>query len=401
MSDTWTIGELSAAPRLLPQWIVQTGPITLPAPVSALRSSRGGMAEIRTSQGFMALLDADGRPKHDLYLLQQQIATESSYPMARRRYPTRVPLLVRRKVARFEHELRRLRGVRCRPAFAPAGDAVGALARHADQLVERTPWPDDKRSAFVVTHDVEAECPDRVVQLARSEAELGIRATYFLIPSQWRDQALPEQLRELGHEVACHGLDHSGREANAPLADFDAVIRKLGLGPPLGYRSPHFACPDAHAMRVGALFAYDSSRPDTRWRGRRIGWLGCETIFPFVEHNNTIQLPVTLPTDLDLLDDGYDWSKVRLAWRVKWRWISDARGLGLLCTHIPAPGGETEVLPFLTELVGDDQAWIGTAGELAEFLTAKARPDGTLRPWAELAPVPVVRHQLSLTPLSG
>lgn len=382
MNPDWTLGTLQAPPKVLPSWIIRTGPVLVPVRSADARPAASGLASVRTPRGQVVLLDDDGRAVHDLRRLERLLVTEAPAPSPARRFPAAVPAAVRRRLARVDHELRR-RLVRApRLGFSVGADAVGWLAHYAAGTRPVNPWPGGRPAAFVVTHDVEEGRERRALQLARAEASIGLRATWFLIPAQWRRGRLPDKLRELGHEVACHGIDHSGREAYAAAGELRDAARRLGLGTPAGYRSPRFACPPTHADKIGEAFQYDSSRPETRQGRRRAGWSGCGTIFPFLERPGLIQLPVTLPADLDLLDEGYDWPQVLVAWRAKWRWIREGKGLGLLCTHVPAPGGPLAALPFLEELVADDQVWTGTGAELASFLAAGARDAAALRPWA-------------------
>ena len=75
-------------------------------------------------------------------------------------------------------------------------------------------WPDGKKFAFVLTHDVEgteglAKCR-RVMQL---ETELGFRSAFNFIPEG--DYAVSRELREEvsqnGFEIGVHDLHHDGK----------------------------------------------------------------------------------------------------------------------------------------------------------------------------------------------
>jgi peptidoglycan/xylan/chitin deacetylase (PgdA/CDA1 family) len=373
---------------MLPPWIARTGPIRVPVPRAALRPAAAGLAAVVTPEGRALLVDAEGRPALDLHRLEWSLAAEEPFPAVPGRHPARIPGPARHALARLDHRARRLLLRAPRPAYSVSADAVGFLARRTAGTAGVFPWPDGATAGFVVTHDVEQSRERQTLELAEAEAGLGIRATYFIIPARLRRPELCDRLRELGHEVACHGLDHSGAEAHAPVAAFRAAADRLGLVAPFGYRSPHFACAPSHSARIGAVFRYDSSRPDIRPGARGGRPLGCGTIFPFTEREGLMQLAVTLPTDLELLDEGYDWRQVRTAWRAKWRWIKEGKGLGLLCTHIPAPGGSREVVPFLEEVIGGDRTWVGTAGELASFLVSRSSGQPVLRPWMAVSDAP-------------
>ena len=75
-------------------------------------------------------------------------------------------------------------------------------------------WPNGKKFAFVITHDVEgpnglAKCRD----LMKLEAELGFRSSFNFIPEG--DYIVPPELRaeltQNGFEVGVHDLHHDGK----------------------------------------------------------------------------------------------------------------------------------------------------------------------------------------------
>src|SRR5688572_20288206 len=75
-------------------------------------------------------------------------------------------------------------------------------------------WPDGKKFAFVLTHDVEG--PDGLAkcrQLAELEMEMGFRSCFNFIPEG--TYTVPAELRawllENGFEVGVHDLRHNGR----------------------------------------------------------------------------------------------------------------------------------------------------------------------------------------------
>src|SRR6059058_1715033 len=84
---------------------------------------------------------------------------------------------------------------------------------------EQTPpgwlgWPDGKKFALVLTHDVEGPVGlRRCRRLARLESELGFRSCFNFIPAG--HYAVPPELREeltsQGFEIGVHDLHHDGR----------------------------------------------------------------------------------------------------------------------------------------------------------------------------------------------
>src|SRR5258708_31024537 len=74
-------------------------------------------------------------------------------------------------------------------------------------------WPDGKKFAVVLTHDVEGQRGlDRVTQLAELEMKLGFRSSFNLIPEgeYTVTASLRTWLTERGFEVGVHDLHHDG-----------------------------------------------------------------------------------------------------------------------------------------------------------------------------------------------
>lgn len=75
-------------------------------------------------------------------------------------------------------------------------------------------WPDGRRFALVLTHDVEgSKGLSGMEQLVRLEQEHGFRSCFNFVPKgeyQVSDD-LRKVLGESGFEVGVHGLDHDGK----------------------------------------------------------------------------------------------------------------------------------------------------------------------------------------------
>ncbi len=129
-------------------------------------------------------------------------------------------------------ELRRRRGNYRRRTYEkvwPIDEAAGA-----------TPpgwpgWPDGKRFAFVLSHDVEgAKGIDRVPRLMNLEREHGFTSSFNFVPQgeYVLSAALRDQLQSVGFEVGVHGLDHDGKlySSKASFAAQAAKIRQYLRG---------------------------------------------------------------------------------------------------------------------------------------------------------------------------
>jgi glycosyltransferase involved in cell wall biosynthesis len=215
---------------------------------------------------------------------------------------------------------------------------------------EQTPpgwqgWPDGKKFALVLTHDVEGPVGlRRCRRLAQLESELGFRSCFNFIPAG--QYAVPSELREeltsQGFEIGVHDLHHDGRlyrtwrgfvgkakRINEYLADWNAE----------GFRSG-FMLHKLDWLHQLAI-RYDMSTFDTdpfepQPEGRH-------TIFPFfiarpqANHQTNgngqgyLELPYTLPQDSTLfLLLRHESSEV---WIRKLDWIAKHGGMALLDTH--------------------------------------------------------------------
>ncbi len=198
-------------------------------------------------------------------------------------------------------------------------------------------WPDQKRFALVLMHDVETEIgQQKCAQLMRLEQDLGFRSSFNFIPERYH--VLPDVrhlLVDNGFEVGVHGLNHDGRlyqswnifqerarKINAYLQDWNAV----------GFCSPasHHNLVWNHMLNI----EYDSSTFDTDPFEPQPDSVG--TIFPFSVYDGTtqssyVELPYTLPQDFTLFillkEKGID------VWRRKLDWIAQKGGMALVITH--------------------------------------------------------------------
>ncbi len=198
-------------------------------------------------------------------------------------------------------------------------------------------WPDGKKFALVLTHDVEgavglAKCR----QLMQLEQSLGFRSSFNFIP-EGDYQVSPElraELRQNGFEVGVHDLRHDGklywrrdefpenaRSINGYLKEWDA------RGFRSGFMLHNREC--LHELDI----EYDASTFDTDPFEPQPE--GVQTIFPFwVTRPNGggyVELPYTLPQDstmfLVLQETSSD------IWKKKLDWIVERGGMALVNIH--------------------------------------------------------------------
>ena len=198
-------------------------------------------------------------------------------------------------------------------------------------------WPDGKKFAFVLTHDVDtAKGQERCRDLADLERRLGFVSSYNFVPERYKvREELRKYLTDNGFEVGVHGLNHDGKYFNSRASfreralKINRYIRDWGS---IGYRSPSMLHKLAwlHDLDI----QYDSSTFDTDPFEPQPDGVG--TIFPFwvPSGNGTsgyMEIPYTLPQDFTLFilmkQNNID------IWKRKLDWIVSKGGMALMLTH--------------------------------------------------------------------
>lgn len=146
-----------------------------------------------------------------------------------------------------------------------------------------TGWPERKRFAVALTHDVEgASGLAKCRELSRLEANLGFKSAFNFVPEG--DYRVPGELRaelaEQGFEIGVHDLKHDGklfnswRHFHASAEKINAYVREWGAS---GYRSGFMLrnLDWLHALDIH----YDASTFDTD--PFEIQPDGVRTVFPF------------------------------------------------------------------------------------------------------------------------
>jgi len=275
-----------------------------------------------------------------------------------------------------------------------------------------TGWPEGKKFALVLTHDVEtAEGLDKCLKLVELDKSLGFRSSFNFIADEYR--LFPElrlYLEQQGFEVGVHGLRHnvnlfkskttfqeSAKRINQYLKDWQSV----------GFRAPSMY----HNLDwIGDLdIQYDSSTFDTDPFEPQPDGVG--TIFPFwvpptrnplpefdcseagtrnskpetVLRNGFIELPYTLPQDHTLFvimgEKNID------IWKKKLDWIAEHGGMALLITHPDYMNFEEKKdgigeypITYFTEFLEyikneyKDQYWNALPKDIADFWTKNFLP---------------------------
>ena len=245
---------------------------------------------------------------------------------------------------RLRVELRRIRAWYKRRACAQSWP----IDENAAAAPKNWPgWPNGKKFAVVLTHDVEGKLGlDRVERLANLEVQYGFRSSFNFVPEG--EYRVPEALRlaldQSGFEVGIHGLKHDGGlyRSHAEFSRRAARIREYRRDWNVsGFRSPfmHHNLEWIHELGM----EYDASTFDTDPFEPQPD--GAGTIFPFwvpkSEGGGYVEMPYTLVQDYNLFAILQE--ETIEIWKRKLDWIARHGGMVLINTHpdyISFVGGE-------------------------------------------------------------
>ena len=248
--------------------------------------------------------------------------------------PRSIQLFLRRRYARIQSAHIRF------PAWPIEPRVVEILEDCLKQILQKrnrplihriSPWPEKKRFAFVITHDVEGKDGLRhAPNVAALEKKYGFVASWNIVPELYPiDGRIVENLKAEGCEIGVHGLKHDGREFESREV-FEKRIIKIkqyaSQWKAAGFRSPSTLRNVDWVPDLG--FDYDSSFHDTDPYEPQPG--GCCSIWPFFI-KDVVELPITLPQDHTLFEIlGYRDISI---WRQKTDWIENHRGMVLIDVH--------------------------------------------------------------------
>ncbi len=200
-----------------------------------------------------------------------------------------------------------------------------------------TGWPENKKFALLLTHDVESDYgQDKCERVMAIEERLGFRSAFYFVPERYSVcPVLRRNLVKRGFEVGVHGLKHDGKLYNSR-SDFDKrsvkINKYLQEWDCRGFSSP---CMLHNLEWTGNLnIQYDISTYDTDPFEPQGGCAG--TIFPFCVQGFSngsyyVEIPYTLPQDFTLFNlMGHTDIDV---WIKKLDWIAQHGGMAHLKTH--------------------------------------------------------------------
>ncbi len=200
-----------------------------------------------------------------------------------------------------------------------------------------TNWPDGKKFALVLSHDVDtAKGHDKCREVMAVERHLGFQSSFNFVPEQYAvSSELRRDLVKEGFEVGVHGLKHDGKlflSRKIFHQHAARINRYLKRWDSVGFVSPSMLrnLDWTHELNI----EYDVSTFDTDPFEPQPD--GVATIFPFVvrRHNGQrgyIELPYTLPQDFTLFVLMKE--KNISIWKKKLDWIAEKGGMAFLISH--------------------------------------------------------------------
>jgi len=235
-------------------------------------------------------------------------------------------------------------------------------------------WPEGRRFASILTHDVEGPAGVRNVRrVLEVERRHGFVSSWNFV-AEWYpiEVELFDYIRDQGGEIGLHAIRHDCKLFSSRArfeAELPAIHRYLADWGAVGFRSPATHRNADWMPELGCL--YDSSFPDTDPFEPQPG--GCCSIFPFML-DDLVELPITLVQDHTLFeilradDIGH--------WTAKADWIVANHGLVNLITHpdyLDTPRRLRLYEDFLEYLAGQDGGWHALPREVAEWWRTRER----------------------------
>ncbi len=192
-------------------------------------------------------------------------------------------------------------------------------------------WPDHKRNAFVLTHDIETDWGQKQVErVASVDEKYGFRSAFFFIAHRYQpDIGLINSLVERGFEVGVHGYNHDGKlfcMGRCPMERIKAINRFADEIGARSFRSP-LTLRDPNRMQSLSM-QFDLSFFDTDPFEPMPG--GTMSVFPF-QMGKLCELPYTLAQDYTLFELLQE-TTPRI-WQQKVDYLQKVHGMMLLDTH--------------------------------------------------------------------
>jgi glycosyltransferase involved in cell wall biosynthesis len=246
-------------------------------------------------------------------------------------------------------------------------------------------WPDGKRFALVLSHDVESRLGvTRCERLAELEEKRGLRSSFGFVPLRYQTpDTLRRTLGERGFEVMVHDLQHDGKLYRSRSifeqrqVHIDYFLRQWGAS---GFSSGsmHHNLSWISHLDIDydlSTFDVDPFEPQACGLGRIFP---CWVESPNQERPGFVELPYTLPQDFTLFVLLRE--RTNVVWRQRLDRIAEKGGMALIKTHpdyMAFEAGDrrmdhypvelyTEFLDYINSCYAG-QFWIAQPSEVARY----------------------------------
>lgn len=234
-------------------------------------------------------------------------------------------------------------------------------------------WPDGRRWALVLTHDVETAAGQALIPVvADIEERLGFRSSFNVVPERYPlDHGLLADLRSRGFEVGVHDLNHDGKLFNSEArfrrrADrINRHVRRLeasGFRAALTHREPEWM----QALDIEYDLSFFDTDPFEPMPG------GTMSIWPF-QLGRFVELPYTLAQDYTLT--ALLRERTPRLWTEKTKFIAQHCGMVLLNTHpdyLRQHDTQRIYTEFLQIIRSSGGYWNALPAEVARWWRARA-----------------------------
>ena len=239
-------------------------------------------------------------------------------------------------------------------------------------------WPDGHKGCALMTHDVETETGRAFCKtLMDIDDSFGVKASFQVIPEE-RYVVSPdflEEIRQRGHEVAVHDLNHDGHlyKSKEQFVERAAKINEYGRK----YKTQGFRAGVLYRKQVWydqLDFGYDMSVPNVAHLDPQRG--GCCTVMPYFI-GDILEIPVTTIQDYTLFNILGDYSTK--IWREQTRMICEKSGLMSFIVHPDYVIKEhervvyEELLHHIVDLSEQKDVWISTPSKVNEWWRKRAQ----------------------------
>lgn len=207
-------------------------------------------------------------------------------------------------------------------------------------------WPNGKKYAFVLTHDVDSKWvyqKDNLKTFFDTEEQVGVKGAWFFVGNLYKhDFEKIDFLFRQGHEIGLHGDNHDHKIAflskahiNKRLSMCRSFIDRYEI---IGFRSPHYLRTPCFYEILKDYVKYDTSMHDSynSISASNMTREGCSTVYPFKLSDCLLEIPITIPEDFELYKREKGPDSIVMTQLEQINEVKTRNGIALLVIH-PEP----------------------------------------------------------------